>query len=636
MDTYQFLINDEGIIKEYSSQCSQLINGQSSEFKGGCLRDVLVNLNADWADILPEDFSDPFPPLYLPWTTRGNSLATGLTVHALPTAHGTYITLIPSLAPYEELKNSSIRDISWNAVLIEQLFLRLQTAESRIESYTHNFPGIFFNQRADLSFSFIGAGFERLLGSSPDPLYSSGNRFLEMIRKKDGEAYIGELKSRSEGGKTFSSLVQIHHPESGNILYLLEVRTPQLSPSGILLGYDGVWLDLTRQVIAEKRLANAGWKENISTLTVGLVHDFNNLISGIHSLSELYSSSLDKNDRLYRGMEMIRSCSLDSQQMVRRILELNREVVCQKNFHNVEELIGRQMDLISLIFPKKTTIVTQFTGKEFPVYLDEVGFRQTMLNLAINSRDAIQTQGKIFINVKYAEKGEKIFKRASGGSFEAPKDGVEIQFRDNGCGIDEEQIGKLFDPYFTTKDNLQGSGLGLYNAELFIEENGGNIAVGSELEKGTTFFIYFPLADMRKLPLSEVSELKTEHYFKERPRFAVYAKQEPHQLSLVSEMRNLDWEVITFNDHEQMTRYLREAQVRPEVVILIEIGNDEGLMDLTNSIRQIDPRIKLALQIFGRNPDELESELKENADLFLTGADRTNEILDQLAALLIH
>ncbi len=635
-ETCQFLIDEEGIINKGPAHNTHIYGHRANELIGRSLRDFLLELNADWEDILPPKLSQDHPPLYLPWTHEGMDFATGLFLHFLSGRGQTYVTLVPSLAPEEKLKRLSIKDIPCKSALIEQLFLRLQTAENRLLNYIHHFPGIFFSQKVDLSFNFIGPGFEELLGCPTNSLYHSASRFMEMINEKDRFDYSRDLQTRSNKREPFTSLLRIRHFLEGSIIYLLEVRTPLFSPSGLLLGYDEVWLDLTRQTIAENRLADTGWRESISTLTVGLVHDFGNLVSGIHSLSELYCDSLEKTHDLYKGMEMIRKSSLDSQQLVRRIIELNGETSNRKNFHNVEDLIQNQLDLISLIFPKKTSIVTQFAGGELPVYCDDVGFRQSMLNLAINSRDAMEmeTQGQIFIKVSKAAAGAEIFKSVSGNSIRAPKSGTVIQFRDNGTGIREELMGKVFDPYFTTKDIQKGSGLGLYNTKLFVEKMGGKIGAASEPNKGLSIFIFLPLADFTQSPLEDISSAKTYFYYKDRPKIVVYSALDARYLSLVDKMQKRDWETITFDDPEKLTGFLQDAFLRPDLVLLIEMGYDGRVQELTRSITQIDPRIKIAVQAAGRNPDELDPSWWENADLLLNGESGKSELLNQLAALI--
>ena len=95
-------------------------------------------------------------------------------------------------------------------------------------------------------------------------------------------------------------------PPNDRVVYLLDIRTPTITSTNRLLGYDGVFIDITRQAIAEHRLSNSVWREGLATLTNGLVHDFSNLMAGIFSISELYHGMMEKDDPMLNGMGQIK------------------------------------------------------------------------------------------------------------------------------------------------------------------------------------------------------------------------------------------------------------------------------------------------------------------------------------------
>jgi len=126
-------------------------------------------------------------------------------------------------------------------------------------------------------------------------------------------------------------------------------------------------------------------------------------------------------------------------------------------------------------------------------FIEETGFRQVLLNLIINSRDAIGKNGKIKISAKRIDCGKAILNGARSEPLTAPCDGAEITVEDNGTGIPAEITEKIFDPFFTTKDTAVGSGFGLYNCKLFVEDHGGIIGFNSKQGKGTKFYIFLPI-----------------------------------------------------------------------------------------------------------------------------------------------
>ena len=319
------------------------------------------------------------------------------------------ISLSLKLADHNELKELSVRDVPPLPEIYSQMFLRLQVSETRLHNYMHNFPGIFYSQRPDFSFSYVGPGFLEKFSLEPQLVTKNGNQFLRLIYDKDRDYFLKEIENNTHTDETLSLSYRIRRPDEGNIIYITDVRTAHRSRSGLLLGYEGVLLDNSWQLIAENRLTSTAWKETLANITSGLVHDFSNIMSGIYSLSELYHSLINEKHPWAHGINQIKKNSMEAQNLVRRIIDLNRDLNGQRNIHNIENLIRDQLDLIQVVISKNTHLRTEFTGEELPVYIDEVSFRQVLLNLTLNARDALENNGEIAIAVKKVKEGETVF-----------------------------------------------------------------------------------------------------------------------------------------------------------------------------------------------------------------------------------
>jgi signal transduction histidine kinase len=117
-----------------------------------------------------------------------------------------------------------------------------------------------------------------------------------------------------------------------------------------------------------------------------------------------------------------------------------------------------------------------------------------VLNLAINAKDAVEKNGEIKISIYKVRKGEVLIRKSKDTKV-SDQEGAVILFSDNGCGIPLEVGEKIFDPFFTTKESRGGSGFGLYNAKIFVEDHNGKIGFVSDKNKGTTFYVFIPIAD---------------------------------------------------------------------------------------------------------------------------------------------
>ena len=210
---------------------------------------------------------------------------------------------------------------------------------------------------------------------------------------------------------------------------------------------------------------------------------------------------MEKDDPMANGMGQIKKSAMQAQKLVRRIIDLHREKPANRAVQDLR-LLKDQMDLLEIIFPRSAKMKTSFGKEPLPAFVEETGFRQVILNLAINARDAIGRTGKISISMRKVEKGFPLFSNKDKLSAIAECTGAEICISDNGKGIPDDIKEKLFDPFFSTKEASKGSGFGLYNSKLFIEDHNGTIGFISEEGKGSSFFLFIPLF------INEVSKRK--------------------------------------------------------------------------------------------------------------------------------
>ncbi|HCJ12200.1 MAG: hypothetical protein A2Y14_01200 [Verrucomicrobia bacterium GWF2_51_19] len=490
--------------------------------------------------------------------------------------------------------------------------------DKRLMGFLRHFPGVYFQQRPDFSFSYFSSKLKEWLGDVTKS-FSDESDFLSCICEDDKIPFLKAFEQYSHCPKTFSITYRLKGID-GSILTVVDTRTAFFA-DGQFMGYEGILMDNTRQAIAEKQLTHSAWKQSLATLTSGMIHDFSNVMTGIYSLSELYLEKIDPSDAMYEGMAQIKKSSFEAQKLVRRIIDLNRDVSKEKNYHNVNALIKNQLDLLKIILPRNTKIDLDLTPQEIPVYVDEVAFRQVLLNLAMNSRDAIGPKGgKVRIRTRPVAAREAIFEGGLTGFIPSRK-GVEVAFSDNGCGIPQKYVAKVFEPFFTTKEAHKGSGFGLYNAKLFAEDNFGKIDVASVMGEQTTLYFYLPESDFTEL--RTLTPLITTH------SLFVYAQDDPTSLDLVAQLREKEWRVACFTNAQQLQQGLHE-NLAPEGVLLIDLGNDTQIEPIAGAIKRENPSIKIFVQIIGGYvaPDY------KNVDYCFNEHSRITEVVPIIAALL--
>lgn len=483
----------DGKIEKVSDAFASWVGKASKDLIGENFRPFFLSLERSWGILLPKDFFLKDFECFFPLSPESHRSSIGIHFQNITYASNTVISLSPALAPHDSLKKAFMGDLMNDPRALANTLIRLQKAESRLSDYISNFPGIFFTQRPDMTFSYLSRGIKRIFPTEHSELARNGGLFLSKIFEKDREHFHKELNTNGKNPETFSFTYRISIPPSGQIIYLLDVRTPIITATKKLLGYDGVFVDITRQAIAEHRLSNSVWREGLATLTNGLVHDFSNLMAGIYSISELYHGMMEKDDPMAKGMGQIKKSAMQAQKLVRRIIDLHREKAASRTIHDLRLLLKDQMDLVDIIIPRSAKITTDFGTQTMPAFIEETGFRQMILNLVINARDAIDRTGKIKLSLKKVKKGQLIMKGAVGEKKIAPSEGAELALSDNGTGIAPELEGNLFDPFITSKPSGSGSGFGLYNTKIFIEDHNGLIGFSTMEGKGTTFYLFIPL-----------------------------------------------------------------------------------------------------------------------------------------------
>lgn len=274
---------------------------------------------------------------------------------------------------------------------------------------------------------------------------------------------------------------------------------PDFDEGGNVLGFFTFILDLTEMKMAEEalhesreQLAQSQKLESIGRLAGGIAHDFNNMLTAINGYSELALRKIPFDDPLRRNIEEIRKAGERSAELTNQLLAFSRRQMLQPRILVVNQAISDTVVMLRRLIGEDIELTLKLDGEVGRVSADPGQFAQILVNLAVNSRDALPDGGSIVIETKNVELDEGY---ASNHVAVSPGKYVMIAFSDNGIGMDEQTRSHIFEPFFTTKEVGKGTGLGLSTVYGIVKQSGGNIWVYSEPGRGTTFKIYFPLVE---------------------------------------------------------------------------------------------------------------------------------------------
>jgi signal transduction histidine kinase len=493
--------------------------------------------------------------------------------------------------------------------------------EAFLDSLMQHWPGVLFRQRPDLSFEFAGPRLVELTGHPVEKWQSQPGLFWDVLHELDVEEVKKHLGRAGEGGEGVMADFRLRHAATGRVAYVTEFRRAQRDAAGRVVCYEGYWLDVTRQTLSERRLATAAWKETVGLVTLGLAHDFNNVLAGILGLSESYLSQIDPNHPFHEGLVLVKKNTQQAAQLIQRIAELHRGRTGTRSYQNLNDVVKDAAELLRKVVPRRIELATHLEAAQLPLYVDTVELRQVLINLALNAADAMPERGTL--TLRTSQHGAlPAVEHCVGSLPSAPVACLEVV--DTGFGIKPRLLPFIFDPFFTTKPMNRGSGLGLYNARLFAEKHRGAISVESAEGAGTTFRVWLPLADFTE------ADRALEQYSRRR-RSILLVGQPGRQIESTAEfLRQHNYHVVKGGlDAEDL---LRSSDYVFDGVMLLTEPQDPQAATLARWVRQQKLPVKVILKTVGCNPDELDPQLFGKADLVIASDFPEDVILDKLAA----
>ena len=255
--------------------------------------------------------------------------------------------------------------------------------------------------------------------------------------------------------------------------------------------------DRERQKKLELELRQAQKMEAIGRLAGGVAHDFNNLLTVISGYARLAMSRAQPNDPLTADLEEVIRASEGAASLTRQLLTFSRRQVLAPAVLNLNQRVTEMTKMLKRIIGEDVELVTRLEPALHNIKADPGQIEQVIMNLAVNSRDAMPGGGKLTISTDNATLEEAESREHPDAP---PGTHVVLTVSDTGTGMTPETKAHLFEPFFTTKEQGKGTGLGLSTVYGIVRQSGGSIEVVSEPGKGATFRIRFPRVEDRVEP----------------------------------------------------------------------------------------------------------------------------------------
>jgi two-component system NtrC family sensor kinase len=248
-----------------------------------------------------------------------------------------------------------------------------------------------------------------------------------------------------------------------------------------------LYAEADKRLEAEEALKHGQRLEALGQLTGGVAHDFNNLLTVIRASTDMLRRPDLPEPRRLRYIDAISDTVTRAARLTGQLLAFARRQTLNPELFDVGQSVQMLGEMIRTLIGSRIEVITQGPGEPCFINADAGQFETAMINMAVNARDAMNGQGKLTITVRTATELRTATAPSKHGY-------VAVSVADTGVGIPQEQFERIFEPFYTTKQVGQGTGLGLSQVFGFAKQSGGEVVVTSEIGKGSIFTLYLPRA----------------------------------------------------------------------------------------------------------------------------------------------
>lgn len=360
-------------------------------------------------------------------------------------------------------------------------------------------------QREDNPIIFANNAFIEMTGYARDEIVGQNCRFLQ--GPETDREVVAKVRQAIDARDEVAVEI-VNYRKDGSSFWNALFISPVYNESGELIYFFASQLDVSRRRDAEDGLRQAQKMEALGQLTGGIAHDFNNLLQVMVGYLDMIQRSADKPDidrsRLKRNATQARDAAERATTLTQQLLAFSRKQKLQGRVVNLNTLVTSFQDTAERTLVD-TDVHYDLADDLWNSRLDPTQTEVALLNIYINARDAMDGRNRRILSVQ--TRNVTLTKTSSYEGL-APGRYVNIAITDNGRGMPESILTRVMDPFFTTKDEGKGSGLGLSMVYGFVKQSGGVARIYSEENIGTTIRMYFPADDSQLHALSVAEEVQ--------------------------------------------------------------------------------------------------------------------------------
>ncbi len=363
--------------------------------------------------------------------------------------------------------------------------MNLQKSRENLKSISDNAPLIICTLDATNKITYVNPAWHKILGHEKKAVI--GRFFFDFVDIGLSKTAIGKFNSIKEQKKTIEDIPLTLLKKNGKKRYFNAGTAPNLNANGQFVGIICMLKDVTEERLLHAQLQQSQKMEAIGTLAGGVAHDFNNLLMGIQANISLIHLAVEGDNQTIDKLDRIEKQIQTGASLTRQLLGYAR-----KGKYKVEQLnlnIVSKTVLDTFARTQKHLTIHCSPDDSLPaIEADQGQLELVLLNLFVNAADAMPNGGDLTITTKtcyHSHMKAKSYDIKSGLY-------VQLSIADNGTGMDQHTVSRIFEPFYTTKEMGRGTGLGLASVYGVVKSHNGYIDVDSKVGKGSVFNLYFP------------------------------------------------------------------------------------------------------------------------------------------------
>jgi PAS domain S-box-containing protein len=460
-------------------------------------------------------------------------------------------------------------------------------SEVKHRSILENMKEGYFEVDLEGEFSFINKTLADMSGYYEDELIDMN--FREIVDEKTESKILNNLNRENKTDRSEQVIVFDTIRESGDKRHVEISVSPMLDTENTTVGFSGVARDITERIVAEeekrkleKKLQRSQKMEALGLLAGGVAHDLNNVLSGIVGYPDLLLMDLPADSPLRKPLLAIQSSGQKAADIVMDLLALARRGVTVKEIVNLNDIVfdylkSPEYHMLTTHYPN-VRVQNRLDDRLMNIKGSSVHLRKTIMNLVSNATEAQPSGGEIHISTynQYIDKPITGYEDIKEGDF------VVLEVTDCGIGISDEDLSRIFEPFYTKKVmGRSGTGLGMAVVWGTVQDHYGYLNVKSREGTGTTFYIYFPAT--REEMENDENLMPIEAYMGNRQTIVVVDDvQEQREIAEVI-LSKLNYSVTTVSSGEEAVEYMKNNSAE---LLLLDMIMDPGI-DGFETYRQI-------------------------------------------------